>query len=63
VTRLPGVARQCAKHREWLRRERYGLPGARQPRLSLIKLETVEAQPREGCDPLSCEGSFQCSIG
>src|SRR4029453_9434611 len=41
-----GAARQCAKHFERLRRERYGFSVARQPCLSLIKLESVEAQPR-----------------
>src|SRR4029453_8008135 len=42
-----GAARQCAKHFERLRRESYGFSVARQPCLSLIQLETVEAQPRD----------------
>ena len=52
-------ARQCAKYCEGLRRERYRFPGARQPCLGLIELETVEVY-RAADDSLSCEGSFHC---
>ena len=51
VTSLRG-ARERAEHGERLRRERYGLAGARQPCVGFIQLEPVEAQPRDRMDPV-----------